>query len=67
MCSHAEWQKLVRTVEEAVEEGQVRDLVFDAAARIDALIDSIMGWACVPEKADWECARGPRSRREWVV
>jgi len=54
-------------VEEAVEEGQVRDLVSDAAARIDALIGSAMGWAYAPEKADWGCARGPRSRREWVV
>jgi hypothetical protein len=67
MCSHAEWQKLVRTVEEAVGEGQLRDLVSDAAARIDAVIDSVMGWACMPEDADSACARGPRSRREWVV
>jgi len=67
MCSHAEWHKFVRCVEEAVEEGQVRDLVSDAAARIDALIDSVMGWACAPEHADWACAREPRSRREWVV
>jgi hypothetical protein len=67
MCSHAEWRKFVRSVEEAVEEGQVRDLVSDAAARIDALIGSAMGWAYAPEKADWGCARGPRSRREWVV
>jgi hypothetical protein len=67
MCSHAEWENLVRRVEEAVEEGQVRDLVSDAAARIDALIDSVMGWACAPENADWICARGSRSRREWVV
>ena len=67
MCSHAEWHRLVRTVEEAVEEGQVRDLVSDVAARIDALIGSVMGWACAPEDADSACARGPRSRREWVV
>jgi hypothetical protein len=67
MCSHAEWENLVRSVEEAVGEGQVRDLVSDAAARIDVLIDSVMGWAGAPENADWACARGPRSRREWVV
>ena len=33
----------------------------------DALIDSVMGWSCAPEKADWACARAPRARREWVV
>jgi hypothetical protein len=67
MCSHAEWENLVRSIEEAIGEGQVRDLVSDAAARIDALIDSVMGWACAPDNADWACAREPRSRREWVV
>jgi hypothetical protein len=57
----------VRTLEEAVEEGHVRDLVSDAAARIDTLIDSVVGWACAPENADWVYARAPRCRREWVV
>jgi len=67
MCSYAEWENLVRRVEEAVEEGQVRDLVSDAAARVDALIDSVLGWSCAPDNADWLRACGPRSRREWVV
>jgi hypothetical protein len=67
MCSHAEWESFVRRVEDAVEEGHLRDFVSDAAARIDALIDEITGWACTPENAKW--ARGPRrrSRPEWVV
>jgi hypothetical protein len=67
MCSCAEWENLVRRVEEAVEEGRVRDAVSDAADRIDALIDEIMGWACAPENAEWVRGRGRRSRPEWVV
>ena len=66
MCSYAEWENLVRRVQEAVEERQVRDLVADAAARIETVIDSVMGWACAPEDAGWVRACGPRSRREWV-
>ena len=67
MCSCAEWENLVRRVEEAVEEGRVRDVVSDAAGRMDALIDEIMGWACAPEDAEWVRGRGRRSRPEWVV
>jgi len=67
MCSYAEWERLVRRVEETVGEGHVRDLVSDAAARIDALIDEIMGRACAPENAEWVRGRGRRSRPEWVV
>jgi hypothetical protein len=67
MCSYAEWENLARRVEEAVEEGRVRDLVADAAARIDALLDSLMGWACPPEDRECVRGRGPRSRPEWVV
>jgi hypothetical protein len=67
MCSYADWENLVRRVEEAVEEGQLRDLVSDAAARIDALIDSVLGCSCAPDNADWLRASETRSRREWVV
>jgi hypothetical protein len=66
MCSCAEWENVVRRVEEAVEERQVRDLVLDAAARFETLIDSVMGWACAPENAVWVRACRPRSRRVWV-
>jgi hypothetical protein len=66
MCSYAEWENVVRRVEEAVEERQVRDLVSDAAARIDTLIESVMGCACPPENAVWVRAWGPHPRREWV-
>jgi hypothetical protein len=67
MCSRTEWDYFVRRVEDAVEEGQLRDFVSDAAARIDALIDEITVWACPPEKAEWVRGRRQRSRPEWVV
>ena len=66
MCSYAEWENVVRRVEEAVEDRQLRDLVSDTAARIETLIDAVMGWACAPENAAWVRAWGPRSRRVWV-
>jgi hypothetical protein len=67
MCSSAEWEGFVRRVEEAVEEADFRDLLSDAAARVDVLLDEIMGWACAPENAEWVRGRGRRSRPEWVV
>jgi hypothetical protein len=66
MCSYAVWDNVVRRVAEAVEDRQVGELVSDAAARIETLIDSVMGWACAPENAVWVRACEPRSRREWV-
>lgn len=67
MCSRTEWEYFVRRVEDAVEEGQLRDFVSDAAARIDALIDELTAWACPPEKGEWIRGRRQRSRAEWVV
>jgi hypothetical protein len=66
MCSYAEWENVVRRVEEAVEDRQLRDLVSDTAARIETLIESVTGCACAPNNAAWVRAPGPRSRREWV-
>jgi hypothetical protein len=67
MCSRTEWDYFVRRVEDAVEEGQLRDLVSDAAARIDALIEEITAWACPPENAERFRGRRQRSGPEWVV
>jgi hypothetical protein len=64
MCSRTEWQYFVRRVEDAVEEGQLRDFVSDAAARIDALIEEITAWACPPEEPEWV---RERQRPEWFV
>ena len=67
MCSNAEWENLARRVEESLEEGNLRDFVSDAAARVEVLIDEIMGCACAPEHAEWVRGRSRRSRPEWVV
>ena len=66
MCSRAEWERVVRKVEEAVDEGFVRAHVLDVAARIEALFDEIIDGACVPEDAEWVRDRR-RSRPTWVV
>jgi hypothetical protein len=66
VCSRAEWDQFVRRFEDAVDEERLRDLVSNAAARIDALIDEIAAWACPPGDAEW--VRDPRQRsREWFV
>jgi hypothetical protein len=67
MCSCQEWERILRRFEQTVEERQLRDLVADAAARIDALIECVMAAACAPEEADRVRAHRSRSQREWVV
>jgi hypothetical protein len=67
MCSRTEWESFARMVENAVEEGPVRELVRAAADRIDALIEEAMRWRCAPQDADWVWGTGRRSRPEWVV
>jgi hypothetical protein len=65
MCGRAEWERLVRKVDEAIDEGSVRDYVEDVAARIEALIDDMIGHACAPEDA--ELVRKPRRSRAMRV
>ena len=67
MCSQAEWDELRHRVEDAVESGDLRNLICETAARVEALIDEISVWTCAPENAEWvrRCRR--RSRAEWVV
>jgi hypothetical protein len=67
MCGHAEWEQFAHRVEESLDEGPLRDLVSDATAGVQALIDEIMSCACAPENAEWVRGRGRRSRPEWVV
>lgn len=67
MCNCAEWESLVRSFDHAVEHGEVRDCVSDAAARIEALIDSVMRSACAPEDTEWVRTHASRSRRESIV
>jgi hypothetical protein len=66
MCSRAEWERLVRRAEEAVEEGRLGEFVSDAAARIGVLIGEIRGWACVPQDSEWVRGHGRRSPPRWV-
>jgi len=67
MCSDAEWEKLRRRVEDAVESEDLRDFLSDAYACAEALIDEFKVWTRGPENAEW--LRGCRARRrpEWVV
>ena len=67
MCSHQEWESLRRRFQQAVDEGQLREFVADATARIEAFVDELKSRACAPEDADWVCGRGRRSRTEWVA
>jgi hypothetical protein len=67
MCGYAEWEKLMRSVEEAVEDEGVRDAVSRMAARIDALIDEAMAWASGPESAAWICRPARRYRPDWIA
>ena len=67
MCSHAEWEKLRRRVEDAVESEDLRSLMSEAAARVEALVDEIKLWTCASENAEWIRRCGRRSRPDWVV
>jgi hypothetical protein len=66
MCSHQEWETFRRRFEEGVGEGQVREFVAAAAARVEAFVEELKGRACAPQDADRACGRGRRSRTQWV-
>ena len=67
MCSRTEWDYFVARAEDAVEDGQLRDFISDAAASVGALIDEISAWACRAEEAEWVRGRRRRPGAEWVV
>jgi hypothetical protein len=67
MCSHQEWESLRRRFQEAIEEGELREFVADAAARVETFVDELRRRSCVPEDADWVRRRGQRSRTEWIA
>jgi len=67
MCSHQEWESLRRRFQEAVDQGQLREFLADATARIEAFVDELKDRSCAPKDADWACGRGPQSRTEWVA
>jgi hypothetical protein len=67
MCSYQEWESLWRRFQDGVDEGQLREFVADAAARIEALVDELKSRACASDDADWVRGCGRRSRTEWVA
>src|SRR5262249_18005884 len=66
-CIQADWAERQRRVEDAVEWADLRKLISETAARVEAPIDEISVWTCAPENGEWvrRCQR--RSRAEWVV
>jgi hypothetical protein len=67
MCSHEEWERLTHRFEEAIDEGQVREFVADAIARVETLIEEFKAGTCSPEHREWGGGCGRRSRPEWVA
>ncbi len=67
MCSYQEWDRLTRRVQEAVDDGQLRQFLADAAACVEEFVDDLKSQACPPEDSDWVRGRGRRSRTDWVA
>ena len=67
MCTYQEWERVTRRVQEAVDEGQLREFLADAAARAEAIVDDLKRRACTQEDPRWIRGRGRRSRTEWVA
>lgn len=67
MCSNAEWEKLRRRVEDAVDSEDLRGFLSEAAVRVEALVDEIKVWNCATENTEWVRRCQPRSRAQWVV
>ena len=65
MCSYHEWERFRFRAQELIDEDQVRQLVSDAAARLEALAEELKAWAGSSD-SDWGCSHGRRSRPEWV-
>jgi hypothetical protein len=67
MCSQQEWESHRRRFEDALDDGQLRELVADALASLEAFVEELRSRACVPEGADWVRGRSRRSRTDWVA
>src|SRR2546429_636709 len=67
MCSHQEWESLRRRFQEAVDEGELREFVDDAVARVEAFVEELKSRAFAPEDDYWVRGCGRRSRTEWVA
>jgi hypothetical protein len=67
MCGQQQGESLRRRFEDVVDEGQLRALVAEALASIEAFVDELRSRACPPDGADWVRGRGRCSRTEWVA
>jgi hypothetical protein len=61
MCSHEEWEKLLRRVEDAIESEDLRDRLAETAVPVEALIDEIKVRPGVSENAEmaWRMSIAP--------
>jgi hypothetical protein len=67
MCTHQEWEGLRRRVQEAVDDGQLREFVADAVAGVEAFVEELKSRACAAEDEYWARGCHRRSRTEWVA
>ena len=67
MCSQQQWESLRHRFEDALDNGQLRELVADALAGIETCVEELRSRTCAPEGADWVRGRGRRSRTDWVA
>jgi hypothetical protein len=66
MCGNQEWESLSRRFRGAVGDSQLRELVADAAARIESFVEELKARRCTPDETDPGCGRRGRSRGQWV-
>lgn len=61
-------ESLRRRFEDALDEGQLRELAADVLLSLEASVEEFRSRACAaePEGADWVRGRARRSRTEWV-
>jgi hypothetical protein len=67
MCSQREWESFRRRFQEAVDEGQLRELLEDATSRIERFVDELKSRACAAEDVDWVHGCRRRSGTDWVA
>jgi hypothetical protein len=67
MCTYEEWESLRRRLQEAVDEGELREFVADALTRVEAFVEELKSHACTPEDSEWVRGCGRHSRTEWVA
>lgn len=66
MCNREEWDRFARRAYKMIDEDQVRELVEDAAVRLEGFAEELRRWA---QSTGPECAGGTArpTRRTWVA